>query len=150
MGQKLNTKNYMEVKTEEIIKGLHNGKEVWICDYRFTDFDKKPIRNVKPTKVLIRPISETNKTIYYSNTFFSEIKKDKVVASSVIKLYDNTGFRSFPGVALNVFTTEKECLEKYRKQGLTIENEFEKWREDKISHMKILERDIQEVIMYGK
>lgn len=140
----------MQYKTEELRDGKHNGKEVWICDFRYNDFNNKPIRHVKPTKVIIRPTSETTKRVYYSDSFFSEIKKDGSFSnSSLIKLFDNTGYRSFPGVALNVFSTEKECIEQYRKLGLQAEKDFEKWRADQISGMRVTEREIQEIVMYA-
>lgn len=43
----------MEYNTKEIADGKHNGKEVWICDFRYTDSNNKPIRHVKPTKAMI-------------------------------------------------------------------------------------------------
>jgi len=120
----------MKLDTEEIRKGRHNGKFVWICDYRWKDFNKRPNRNVKPTKVLIRDCSETYKRVNYSNSFFSEIKKDKVVNSSVIKLFDNTGWRSFTGIALNVFTEEGECVEYYEMQRNIILKDADNYKND--------------------
>ena len=122
----------MKLETKEIADGIHNGKTVWICDYRWTDFDKKEDRNVKPTQVLIRSTEETTKRVNYSHSFFSEIKKDKVSNSSLIKLFDNTGYRWYTGVALNVFTEEEECRDFYKKQANIILKSFEKYKENKI------------------
>lgn len=132
----------MKLKTNEVADGLHNGKEVWICDYRWLDFDIKQTRNIKPTKVLVRPIEETTKTVYYSESFFSEIKKDKVVNSSLIKLYDNTGYRSYPGIALHVFTEEDECREFYKKQAKEVFEEFVKYRDRKLSRLDLISNEI--------
>ena len=132
----------MELDTKELREGQHNGKEVWICDYRWNDFDIKQTRNIKPTKVLIRSSSEIKKTVYYSNCFFSEIKKDKVINSSVIKLYDNTGFRSYAGVSLNVFTEEEECREFYKKQAKEVFAEFDKYRKGKLKRLDAISNEI--------
>lgn len=141
----------MKYDTKEILEGKHNGKIVWICDFRYNDFNNKPIRHVKPIKVIIRDKSEADKRIYYSDSFFSEFKKDGNVSnSSVIKLFDNTGYRSFPGFALQVFSTEKECIKKYKSLALEAEKEFDKWREIKINNMRFTEQYIQEAVMYEK
>lgn len=141
----------MEYNTKEVAGGKYNGKEVWICDFRYTDFNNKPIRHVKPTKVIVRSITETTKRVYYSNSFFSEIKKDGSVSkSSLIRLYDNTGYRSYPGIPLNVFSTEKECLKKYKELSLESEKAFEKWREEQIATMQLTEKYIQDAVMYEK
>lgn len=54
-------------------EGLENviGKMAWICDYRANaDPTKKPIRNIKPTPVVVTDAKETSKTIYYSPVYF--------------------------------------------------------------------------------
>lgn len=120
----------MKLEAKEIREGVHNGKEVWICDYRWKDFNKRPNRNIKPTLVFIRDCSETYKRVNYSNSYFSEIKKDKVVNSSVIKLFDNTGWRSFAGLALNVFTEQKECEDFYNDQRDLILKDADNYQND--------------------
>jgi len=132
----------MELNTKELVDGKHNGKIVWICDYRWNDFDIKQTRNIKPTKVLIRSIEETTKRVYYSYCFFSEIKKDSFVKSSLIKLYDNTGYRSFPGIPLNVFTEEDECLKHYKKQANSVFKEFEKYKNNKLQKLDEISNQI--------
>jgi len=132
----------MKLETKEILDGEHNGKTVFICDYRWTDFDKKEDRNIKPVKVLIRSTDETTKRVNYSHSFFSEIKKDKVSNSSLIKLFDNTGYRSYAGVPLSVFTEEKECVNFYKKQAKSIFKEFEKYRENKLLRLNSINSQI--------
>jgi hypothetical protein len=132
----------MKLEIKELRDGVHIGKEVWICDYRWTDFDKKEDRNIKPTKVLIRDTDDTTKRVNYSHCFFSEIKKDKVVNSSLIKLFDNTGYRSFAGIALNVFTTEGECRKHYKKQAEIVFKEFENYKSTKLRRLDIISNQI--------
>jgi hypothetical protein len=132
----------MKLEIKELREGSHNGKIVWICDYRWTDFYKKENRNIKPTQVLIRSTSDTTKTGYYSSSFFSEIKKDKVANSSIIRLFDNTGYRSYAGVALNVFTEEKECIDFYKKQANIVLKCFEKYKEDKLERLDKISNEI--------
>jgi len=132
----------MKIEIKELRDGVHIGKEVWVCDYRWTDFDKKEDRNIKPTKVLIRSTDDTSKRVNYSNCFFSEIKKDKVVNSSLIKLFDNTGYRTFAGIALNVFTTEAECLKHYKKQAEIVFKDFENYKSTKLRRLDIISNQI--------
>ena len=57
-------------------EGLENviGKMAWICDYRANaDPTKKPIRNIKPTPVVVTDAKETSKTIYYSPVYFRPV-----------------------------------------------------------------------------
>lgn len=99
----------MQIENENIRNGSMDGEYVYICDYRRTDFSKKASRNVEPTKVLVRSNTETNKRVYYSNSHFVKLRKDGTPSSKVIGLFDNTGFRSYTGVALKVFDNEAEC-----------------------------------------
>ena len=67
------------------------GKMVWICDYRANaDPTKKPIRNIKPTPVVVTDAKETSKTIYYSPVYFRPVNRGKI-SSTVITPLDNTG-----------------------------------------------------------
>jgi len=63
----------MRYDTKEVRDGKLDGEIVWICHYHRPYLRKKPLRNVPPTKVLIRPLSDLpeNKTVYYSHSFFS-------------------------------------------------------------------------------
>ena len=105
------------IKTKDIREGKLNGSVVWICDYRHNDYSKKPIRHIRPTQVLVRSNSETRKNIYYSSSHFVGLnKKGEPIESKVIALFDNTGFRSRTGTAMNAFLTEQECQTHYDNQ----------------------------------
>ena len=94
------------------------GKKVWICDYRLnSNCDAKPIRAVKPTFVELTSNDELppNKRVYYSPIHFREIKNNKTT-SKIIAPYDNTGYKSFTGVCLNIFENKNDCIEFYKKQ----------------------------------
>ena len=136
----------MKIDTYELRQGGHNGKIVWICDYRWSDFDKKEDRNIKPTKVLIRSTDETTKRVNYSNCFFSEIKKDKVVNSSMIKLFDNTGYRSYAGVAVHLFTEEDECKKYYKKQVAEVFDNFKEYSDNKLLRLDIIKKQITSLV----
>lgn len=117
----------MQLSHKEVASGFHNDKVVWICDYRYNDYGEKPIRRLKPTRVIIRDIDETKDRIYYSDSFFSKLNKNDEPLKAIIKLFDNTGYRSFAGVPLSVFTTEEECATHYVKQLETIRDGMESW-----------------------
>jgi hypothetical protein len=43
------------IPINDITSGSLDGSIVWICDLRQPDLNKKPIRKVIPTRVMIRP-----------------------------------------------------------------------------------------------
>jgi hypothetical protein len=99
--------------------GSHVGTKVWICDYRQPDLDKKAIRHVPPTEVFIVSNEEnkTNKKIYYSDTHFRPVGKNGEASSKMIAIFDNTGYRAYPGVPLHVFDNKEECVDFYNDQA---------------------------------
>jgi len=108
----------MKLETKEIRGGKYLGKHVWICHYNRPDMQKKPLRNLKPVKVLIRSIDELpeNKKIYYSKVFFSPLNKKGEPLAKYISPVDNTGYRGYCGNELYVFNNEKECKEHWNTQ----------------------------------
>ncbi len=127
------------------------GQEVWVCDYRLNSDKRleKPIRHVKPTLVRVVGNEETRETVYYSEYHFRPLNKSGGILKKVIKPYDNTGFRSFTGVSLNIFFTEKECREYYKQQCLQIKKELKEQLERTKKHIgselikidKLIERE---------
>lgn len=139
----------MQIKTEDIRNGGHIGEEVWICHYLRPDLNKKPLRNVPPTRVLIRPSSDLpeNKRVYYSKAYFSPIGKNGQPTAKVISPVDNTGHRMYVGNELFVFTTEEECVALWNEQvqecceriDYEIENAAKTWRleKEKLINIKV-------------
>lgn len=107
----------MQIDTRDIMKGGHKGEIVWVCDHRLLDINKKPIRHVKPTKVLVRSCDELpgHKRVCYSASYFSPLNKKGEPLAKIISPVDNTGYRSYSGETLNVFTTEAECIARYNE-----------------------------------
>lgn len=109
----------MKIPTDKMTNGLINGETVWVCRYRRPDLNKKPLRNLPPTRVIVRCNSELpkNKRVYYSESHFSPVKENgTVVKSKVISPVDNTGYRFFPGDPVHMFDNEKECVEDWNNQ----------------------------------
>ena len=108
----------MKIDTKSVREGSKVGDRVWICHYLKPNLDKKPLRTVPPTYVVIRSINDLpqGKRIYYSETFFSPINKNGSISTQVISPVDNTGFRSFCGNELFIFDNEQECIEEWNKQ----------------------------------
>ena len=128
--------NDMKLNIKDIANGKLDGKTVYICDLRYNDYSNKPIRQVKPTKVLIRSNSETNTRVYYSESHFIPFnKKDEPIKTKVIKPYDNTGYRSYTGEPLNAFDTLEECEKHYKKQVKIAIKGLEDYKQSVISRI---------------
>ena len=129
-------------KLENII-----GKEFWICDYRVNDVDNKPIRNVFPKLVRVFSNDELskNKNVYYSPIHFREVKGKKVL-SAIIAPYDNTGYRAYTGVSLNIFNTQKECRECFERQCNQAISQYKKAIEEKTNMYCERINEIKELI----
>jgi len=108
----------MQIDTKEVREGKHDGDVVWVCHYNRPDMNKKALRNIPPTKVLIRPESELpkNKVVYYSESFFSPLNRQGNPLAKVISPVDNTGYRSNVGNELFVFDNEKDCDFEWARQ----------------------------------
>jgi hypothetical protein len=136
----------MKIDLKEMTEGSNLvGKLVWICDYRREDLGKKAIRHVRPQEVLVRSNSELpeNKRVHYSNNHFVSLTKKGTPSSTVIPVFDTTGYRSFEGVALNIFDNQQECIEHYNKQADDIIKRLDIKIESAVESLK---RDRQEVV----
>ena len=131
----------MKLDTKEVREGKYIGQELWICDYRYTDFNNKPIRHVPPTKVNCLSIKDTDKRVYHSECFFREGNKK----SSLIRLFDNTWYRMNPetGTALNVFTMEEECRKYYLAQKKKLRKEFQEYKKQQLRILEQTEKELE-------
>ena len=132
----------MQLNVKEIAEGKHDGKKVWICDYRFNNLDEKPIRHVPPTEVLIRANSEIKDRVYYSESHFALLNKAGVPGAKITKLYDNTGYRSYPGTPLDVYDNETECKARYEELRTVILAELDSWYANKTLFYTSLKTDL--------
>jgi len=108
----------MKIETKTVRDGKHIGKKVWICHYNRPDMQKKPLRNLPPTEVLIRSIDDLpkNKKVYYSEVFFSPLNKKGEPLTKVISPVDNTGYRGYCGNEVYIFNNEMECVAHWNVQ----------------------------------
>lgn len=116
------------------------GNTVWVCDYRYNDLSlSKPIRHVPPVEVEIWSNDDLpkNKRVYYSSIHFRPIGKKTVIAP-----FDNTGYRSYTGVSLNVFLTEDEAKNYYIR---TCKNLIGDLQQEKVRAMKEFDDKISNV-----
>lgn len=141
------------IEIKDVTEGKLNNQIVWICDYRYNNYGEKAIRKITPKKVLIRDNSETKKRIYYSKSHFIALnKKDEPLKSKVYGVYDNTGYRSFPGVPLNCFKTEKECIAHYNTLLKTVSDGFKNYKESIIKSVdsKMDEIDYESIVFTNR
>ena len=107
----------MKIDIKTITNGSMNGVKIWVCDFRQVDLHKKPIRNVQPTYAIVCPASDISDDVFYSQSFMRPLsKKNQEPLNQVIKVFDNTGYRSYTGIALAAFTCEAECRAHYAGQ----------------------------------
>lgn len=121
------------------------GDKVWICDYRFDDPTNKPMRNIAPQQVFIMDKSSTKKRIYYSDFYFAPISAKGTPLATVIAPFDNTGFRGYTGISVNVFLDEKDCREHFVKQCEEARNKIVKARD---AFTKKMNERIEESIVF--
>lgn len=132
----------MKIDAKELTTTVsqHLGSTFWVCDFRIPDLDKKAIRNVKPTKVMLVPVKEGER-VYYSENYFTPVKGK----STPIKIFDNTGYRSITGTPLNVFTDEAECREFFKNQCLAVEAALQKRIDTVVEALKQQQADIAKI-----
>lgn len=97
----------MKIKIEDITSGKLDGQYVFVCDYRKKTISEKPIRLIEPQKVFVLSNTETKERVFYSESHLVVLNKKGELTKKIIKPYDNTGYRSYPGIAVNVFDNEQ-------------------------------------------
>ena len=107
----------MIIDAVKVANGDYDGKELFICHLNIPDILKKPLRNIEPTKVLI--ISENDpvnkgKRVNYSNSLFQTYSKDGKLSKKTLKIYDNTGYRSFRGNPVYIFDNFDDCVAQWK------------------------------------
>lgn len=125
----------MKLDISEVTKNFESvGTTFYVCDYRKPDFNKKAIRNVKPTKIIVldqKHFEEVGKKyprVYYSNFAIIPVDgKGNLKYSNHIPPYDTTGYRSYAGVPINVFDNYEECVDFYNQQVDIVTNDYEKY-----------------------
>ncbi len=108
----------MEIDIKDICNGCMDGELVYVCHYHQPDFSKKPLRNLKPTQVLIidNRWLPKGKKVYYSSSHFRKSNNEGTCTGPVISPVDNTGFRSRSGTPVHACTTKAECVKSWFKQ----------------------------------
>jgi len=132
----------MQIDAKDIAGGKYNGQKVFICDYRVPDLNKKPIRSVPPTEVMVRDNEETKRRIYYSSSHFVTLKKNGEPSSKVIPLYDNTGFRMYTGEPVKVFDNLAECMAQWNDDLNTVQ---QKWLEKRKTVLDDIDKQIDKL-----
>lgn len=123
--------------------------KVWVCDYRLNrNILDKAIRHIVPTEVIVVSNNELpkGKRVYYSHYHFRKLKKNGEMSSTIIAPYDNTGYRTYEGVSLNIFLTEKECRDFYKTQCKENLKNLLTEKDDYIKKFELLETQMAEEI----
>lgn len=106
----------MDIKlTERVRNGEMNDETVWICHYLQPDLNKKPLRNVPPTKCMVMSNEGIKKTVYYSKSHYRPINAKGKVLAKVISPVDATGHRGYCGNMLYTFDNEADCVKAWNE-----------------------------------
>lgn len=124
--------------TKKIMDGGLVGKTVWICHYNRPDLDKKPLRNIPPTKCIVYSNDDLpkNKNVYYSLCHFRPLNSAGNPLSRVISPVDNTGYRTHAGNMLYTFLDEKGCIDEWNSQVNEAQKRLEEHFEAKMLSIK--------------
>ncbi len=130
-----------------VVSGDLNGTRVWVCQYNQPDLDKKPLRNVPPTEMVIVSNDELppNKTIYYSGSHLRPLNKKGEPTSRIVPVFDNTGFRGRTGTPLHILTNREACIAQWNADleavGTRIEarvqNAMQTWKDRLSTHKEL-------------
>lgn len=122
---------------------------VWVCDYRFEDsILKKPRRHITPTKVMCDGNCNTSKKVLYSYYHFKRLNKEgKPIKSNIIVPYDGTGYRSYPGVSLQIFLNEEDCRAYYKKTVEEIIAKMKKEKEDILNYFEEMKSKLEKEVL---
>lgn len=106
----------MQISEEEITNGSRDGEIVYVTHFN-PNLDQKATRDVKPTKVMVcsNDAYPTKSAVHYSHSHFRKLKANGEPSSTVIKVYDNTGYRSYTGVPLHIFDNMDEAIMDYQE-----------------------------------
>lgn len=114
----------MKIDLKDVVESLsHRGKTYYVCDYRRPDLSKKAARSLAPTQVVVltnadyEEVGMTPPRVYYSNVALAKVTKNgEPKYKSLVPPFDNTGYRSFTGIGINVFDNMDECVDFYNAQ----------------------------------
>jgi len=145
----------MKIHINELVEenSSHIGKKLWISDFRQDDLDKKPIRCVRPQMALLRSNTEINsrKRIHYSDNHFVGLnKKGEPSKSKIIAIFDNTGYRSYPGEPIQIFDDEQECRAAFITQAEEIGQRVDERIKSATKHWESVRQDINKEINDNK
>lgn len=146
----------MKLDILEVTKNSNNiGKTFYVCDYRKPDFNKKAIRNVKPTLITVldvkhfEEVSKKYPRVYYSNFALIPVdSRGKLKYSSPVPPYDTTGYRSYAGTPINVFDNYEECVDFYNKQIDSVVDQYKTYISTIIDSLTKEMESIQELKIF--
>ena len=140
----------MKILTSDVRDGKHDGDIVWICHYNQPDLNKKPLRNVKPTRCIVCSNDELpkNKIVYYSSSHFKPLSKNGAKLNQVISPVDNTGHRYHIGNELFVFDSKDECDEEYRNQVMEVVALIDKRIDNAVIDLKNKKSELIKMVDY--
>lgn len=141
----------IEIKDLRDETSKYVGKKLWVCDYRRPDLHKKTVRHIKPQQMLLRSNADTpNKRIYYTDTHFVALnKKGDPIKSKITVIFDNTGYRSYAGIPINVFDNEQECKDFYVDQANIIADLVDEKIKTTEQYWKTIAKDIRDNIYFN-
>jgi len=110
----------MRIPIESIEKGKCDGMSIWICDITFDIRENRELRHIKPTRVLVRSNSDSDKRIYTANSVshFLKYGRNMNITKTVIKTRQVSRYRTGGAEVYDpvfCFEDEQSCIEEYDK-----------------------------------
>lgn len=140
----------LQTELEYLLLGVRYslGDRLWVCDFRYEDINQKPIRNVPPQEVALIGNDQLpeGKKVYYSDFHFRTLTKTGQVSAKVIAPYDNTGYRGFTGISINIFKTKEECWNCYRMQAAEVLIQIDKAQAEQLKRFSDLRVQIESIL----
>lgn len=101
------------------------GLDVWVTDVRLSQKEEL-IRNVQAEQFMIAPASEAGRNVYYADHILQKYGKKGRPVRQFISIYDTTGYRSYPGVSVNIYLNEKDAKQKLIEQLKDLKSYYSK------------------------
>lgn len=123
----------MKVDTDDIIKGKHDGEQLWICHYQHPNIMTRAARSIEPQLSEVVPYTHPSNPMKHrkESMFLSKSGKN---AGKLIKVVATNTSADVDDRTLFVFTSKNEAVDKWNESILYAVGDFDAERE-RVNHI---------------